>query len=379
MKKLPKISILHRYIAKEFLATLAICLIALTTLFLVFDIFERMRIFVREEAEWHFVVQYLLFKIPQIIQLMMPVAVLVSTLISIGRLSQNSELTAMRACGASVIWLVSPLIMFGLLFSFLMLLFSETVVPAATLQSEEIYRYDIRDRDQTGEYDRSDFWYRVDNTFYSIALYNSRDKILNSMSIYDLDDKFDLTKRTDAVRATWQGKDAGWVMDGVIESTVNDDGTLVTQTFEQLPLLIKESPEDFYNMKRRPETMNYEQLGEYIKKLQQEGVPVTEYLVAQAAKIAFPFVNLIVVLVAVPFALITARAGTMTMSFVIGVSIGFGYYIFHAVFTSLGSAELLPIVASAWSANIILGSIAGYLLLSIDASQPKKKIQAAAK
>lgn len=372
MKPLFRIPILHRYIAGQFLVTLGVCVLALTTLFLVFDLFERMRVFVREDAQFSFVVQYMLLKVPQIVQLMMPIAILVATLITIGRLSQNSEMTAMRACGASVIWLVSPLLVLGACFSLLMLILSETLVPAATQKAEEIYLFDIRDRDQSGAYDRSDFWYRVDNAFYSIALYNSRDKVLDNLTIYNLDENFKLQRRLDAAQAQWQNEDTGWVMSRVVESIVSKDGAIKTQTFDQLPLLIEEQPQDFYNMKRRPETMNYQELSLYIEKLQQEGVPVTEYLVAQSAKLAFPFVNLIVVMIAIPFALITARSGTMTYSFVLGVSVGFGYYVFHAISTSLGSAELLPITASAWAANIVLGSLAAYLLLSIDAWNPKK-------
>ena len=106
-----------------------------------------------------------------------------------------------------------------------------------------------------------------------------------------------------------------------------------------------------------------------IEKLRGEGVSVTSYLVDLAAKLAFPFVNFIVVVIAIPFALIPARSGNLTMSFVAGVSIGFGYYIVHALSISLGKAELLPIVACAWTANVLLGSLGGYLLAGAESNE----------
>ncbi|MCB0360159.1 MAG: LptF/LptG family permease, partial [Bdellovibrionales bacterium] len=105
-----RLPLLHRYVLSQFLLTLVVCLLAATTLFLVFDFFERLNTFFKEEASILEALSYSLYKIPFIVHVMTPVAVLVSTLISVGRLSQNSELTAMRACGVSIFWIAEPLL-----------------------------------------------------------------------------------------------------------------------------------------------------------------------------------------------------------------------------------------------------------------------------
>src|SRR3989338_7199590 len=104
-----RLSILQRYILRGFIQTLLLCLAGATTIFVIFDFFERIGIFLGENARVWQVVSYLLFKIPLIIQLMAPVAVLIATLLTVGRLSQQSEVTAMRACGVSLFWLAKPL------------------------------------------------------------------------------------------------------------------------------------------------------------------------------------------------------------------------------------------------------------------------------
>ncbi len=363
------LTLMQRYVLRQFLDIFLLCLFAAVSLFLVFETFERMRVFVKEDSTFLQAISYLTFKIPLIVQLMTPVAVLVATLISVGRLSQLSEITAMRASGASILSLAKPLIFAGALISLLVFVAGETVVPWSTQRVEEIYNLEIRKKDEKGKFSRANFWYRQDNTFYRIGFYDSQNSSLAAVSILEMDSNFNLKRRLDASDATWnENPQIGWTMQNVIETSMGESGGFNVERFRKLPLVIKEKPQDFYNMERESETLSFRELGGYIEKLQSEGVPVTQYLVARASKIAFPLVNLIVVIIAFPFALTPARSGNMTMSFVAGITIGFGYHIVHAISTSLGGAELIPIIPAAWAANILLGSIGCYLMAGSDYS-----------
>ncbi len=361
-------SVLDLYLIRQFLGVLFLCLFAATSLFLVFELFEKMRVFMGHQSTFVQALAYLLLKVPLIIHLMTPVAVLVAALLSVGRLSQLSEITAMRACGASILSLARPLLMAGALVAVLMFIAGETVVPWATRRSEEIYHLDIKKKDIKGNFSRTNFWYRENNKFYSIGYYDSRRKMLTGISTFEMDNNFGLQKRIDANEVTWSANPLiGWSMKNVVEILPHGEGNFEVSSFYRAPLMLNKSPSDF-NMERSPETLSYQDLKAYLSKLSQEGVPVTKYLVDLAAKISFPLVNIIVVLVAFPFALIPARSGNLSASFVAGVSIGFGYYVVHAVSMSLGAAELLPVVLSAWTANIILGIIGGYLLAGAEYS-----------
>ena len=363
-----RLTILQRYLLRQFTGVLLLCLFAATSLFLVFETFERMRVFIRENTTVFNVLSYLLFKVPLIIQLMMPIAVLIATLISIGRLSQLSEITAMRACGASVLSLAKPFIFAGLIISVLMFAAGETIVPWATQRGQEVYQLDIRKKDVKGNYSRQNFWYRVGKRFYSIGFYDSRDATLTGISMYDVDEHHHLKRRIDAAEANWGGPLVGWTMKNVVEVDVAADKRFNISRFKTLPLVIKEKPEDFFNVEWTPETLSYRELKKHVEKLAKEGTAPTRSLVDLDAKIAFPLVNLIAVLIAFPFALIPSRSGNLTASFVAGVTIGFGYHVVHAASTSFGAAELIPITASAWTANLILGCIGAYLMAGADYS-----------
>ncbi|MFN8392590.1 MAG: LPS export ABC transporter permease LptG [Bdellovibrionota bacterium] len=358
-----KPAVLQMYLLKNFLTVLFVCLLASISLFLVFELFERINVFIKEGASATLIFSYLFYKVPLIAQLMMPIAVLIATLLSVGRLSQLSEITAMRACGISIFFLARPLIGAGIVISLLMFISGETIVPAATQKVEEIYHLDIKKKVEKGTFSKSNFWYRKGRSFFNIGLYDSRTATLKGISVYELDKNFKLLRRTDAREAVWGGNPAiGWTMSDVVEIATNKKGGFDSSVFNKAPLVIDEQPRDFYNMERSAEGMSYRDLKRYTEKLKSEGVLVTNYLVALAAKLSFPLINLIVVLIAFPFALIPARSGSLTTSFVAGVMIGFGYYVVHALSMSLANGELIPIECGAWTANILFACIGGYLM-----------------
>ena len=360
--------IIQRYVLRSFFAAFFTCLFVAIALFMTVDILERGKILIRENSTFLQALQYFLYKIPLILHLMTPVAILISTLVSVGRLSQLSEITAMRACGLSVFNLMRPLLLIGFIISVSMFFLSETLVPWSMNQVEQVYHMDIKKKGERGKLSRTNFWYRSEDKIFNIGYYNSSTFTIQKLSIWEFDDESKLKTKIDAELVVWDKNNQAWTMQNVVENTFNGVEFKKIEKFASRPLDIREKPEDFYDLQRSPETMSYHELGRYIHKLETEGVPTTEYKVQRTAKVAFPLVNVLVVLIAFPFALIPARSGSLTVSFVAGVSIGFGYYFFHAISMALGTAELLPIHLAVWSANIFFLIIGGYLAVKSDYS-----------
>jgi lipopolysaccharide export system permease protein len=358
--------IIQRYVLRFFFLSFFTCILVAIRLFLVVDMFDRIKVFILENSGFGLALQYFLYKIPLVLHLMTPVAILISTLVSVGRLSQLSEITAMRACGLSVFNLARPLLFIGLLAFGVMFFLGETLVPWSMDQVEKIYNLDIKKKDAKGRLSRHNFWYRDQDKTFNIGYYNSSNQTLEKLSIWEFDAEDKLKKKTDAQKVIWNKKRQIWIMQDVVESIFAAYNIKEIKQYPSLPLNIKEKPEDFYDLQKLPETMSYHELGRYIYKLESEGVPTTEYKVQRIAKISFPLVNILVILIAFPFALIPARSGSLTLSFLAGVSIGFGYYFIHAISLALGGAELLPLYVSAWSADALFFIIGSYLALRSD-------------
>ena len=365
--RLPRISLIHRYILERFLTVLAISLFVSVTLFIVFELLDRLSLFLREGATIWQIVQYFFFKIPLVTQLMLPVSAMVATLISVGRLSQLSEITAMRAGGMSVIYLVKPLLAVGIVLSGFSYLLSETIVPAATKKLDEVYHLDIRRKVEKGSYSRSNFWYREGTRFINVGHYDSKNSKLAEISVFEMNPDFTIKKRIDAAEASF-GKNSlvGWTLNNATETELNAEHKFAASRFRQIPLVTKKGPSDFYNMEVNTDALSSSSLRKHAETLSEEGVPVTKLMVDLAAKKSFPLVCLIVIMTAFPFALIPARSGNLSVAFLAGISLGFLYYVVHAFSLSLGNGELIPIQAAAWSANILLGCLGGYLLAGAD-------------
>ena len=95
---------------------------------------------------------------------------------------------------------------------------------------------------------------------------------------------------------------------------------------------------------------------------------MTSYMADLYAKISFPFINLVLVLVVLPFALLPARSGSMAPSCLAGLTIGFAYFAVHSFSLALGRAELWPPLLAAWMANLVM-AIAG-LILNLGTESP---------
>ena len=100
--------ILFWYIVRHYLGILTLCLTGLTTIYLVIDFFEKLRKFLRHDAELTSMLLYFVCKIPDISFQLVPFAVLMASLLAIGLLNKSQEITAMRSCGVSIVHVTMP-------------------------------------------------------------------------------------------------------------------------------------------------------------------------------------------------------------------------------------------------------------------------------
>ncbi|MCO6429937.1 MAG: LPS export ABC transporter permease LptG [Deltaproteobacteria bacterium] len=360
--------IVHRYLGALLLRNFALCLSGLTTLFIVFDFFDRIDNIVAEKPDFWIVVQYFFYKIPVMMSHVMPISMLAATMLTLGLLSKNSEVTAMRASGMSIFWITKPVIVVGFMASLASMLLNESVVPYAARRVREIYNLDIRKKDERGGYSQSDFWWRSGNDFFAVSYFDSRNDELISAVRLELDNNFEARSRTDAQVIKWIDPALGWSMRQVTEFTFHPEGKAPDKRmYHVMPLPIRETPRDFYSAETDPQTMSYSQLKEFIKKQAANGLPVSGYYADLYNKISFPFITLIVALVALPFSLKPARSGSMASSIMAALTIGFTYYAVHSLSISMGRAEIWPAMLAAWMASIIMGLVALFLNLGAEA------------
>jgi lipopolysaccharide export LptBFGC system permease protein LptF len=199
---------------------------------------------------------------------------------------------------------------------------------------------------------------------YHYNFFDPRTNALNGLSVYEFAAQPDrLARRTYVERAAWVGGDnwrleQGWVRE------FNEQGR--TQSFE--PIATGEAPIEpvahFATQQPDERFMSYSQLRGYVEQLQSSGFDVSEQQVALERKISFPFVTIVMTLIAVPFAVTTGRRGAM-YGIGVGIVLALAYWVAISVFAALGTGGLVAPALAAWAPNLLFGAGAGYLLLTV--------------
>ena len=110
---------LDRYVLAEIVGPLALGFVVYTFLLLLRFLFQSAEMIIRRGLPVSIVGRLLLYTLPNIVVLTIPMSLLFGILIAVGRLSSDSELIAMRSCGISLLALYRPILLFSALFTIL--------------------------------------------------------------------------------------------------------------------------------------------------------------------------------------------------------------------------------------------------------------------
>src|SRR6185295_7476560 len=193
--------ILFRYLLHEYGKVFTMCFSALMTIYLVIDFFEKVRRFLRYDADWLDVLTYFLLKTPAISYQIAPLAILMATLLTFGLLSRGHEITAMRSCGISLLRITSPFIVFATGVSLVLLLLSSTVVPLAASKSEEIRTMRIEKKPPAAAVKLKQPWTRVGaDSLMHVTSVSVGGELLDDIRLFSFDHNFQLVEVTEATK-----------------------------------------------------------------------------------------------------------------------------------------------------------------------------------
>jgi lipopolysaccharide export system permease protein len=355
--------ILRRYIRREFLKILLLSMSAFILIYLIVDFFARMDRFIEHKAATTLVFLYYLYQIPGIGLQILPLGILMATLLGLGILSRNNEITAMKANGISLYRITLPLLLLGILASGLCFMGNELIVPFSKRQSDNIFLTEILKKPRKTFIRNYKVWYRSANAIYNFQVFNPQKDLLEGITLFEFDDDFKLARRIDAKSAVWRGD--GWHFSDVIIRDFRKERDIQTTRFEERVIPIPETPNVFKEEQRDTEEMGYYDLRRYIRKTKKGGYDATRYIVDLYAKLSFPFACAIMVFIGIPFSTKTARSGGIALSIVMSIVIGFLYWIILNLSLSLGHSGLLPPQLSAFAPHALFGLAGIYALISI--------------
>ena len=356
--------ILYRYVLLEYLKIFSLSLSSLILIYVVVLFFKKVSTFIKYQAPLYLIFEYFLYRIPEVIfQWTLPYGVLLATLLTLGSLSRHSEITAMKSGGVSLYRITLPMLSFALLVSLFSFLGNEYLVPFTNQRTEYLLSVEVRKEGPSNFFKNYKIWYHGDHRIFNIQLLDPKKKFLEGLTIYQFDSQFRCTQRIDAREARWiNGK---WRFYKGTVREFDEGGSMRMTPFAEMDFPLQETWESFEKIERPTGEMSYTELATYIQKIRSAGYDSTRYRVDLHAKLSYPLLNLVMVLIGIPFALKTGRSGGVAFNIAISVMIGFAYGVTFYVFLSFGKSGVLPPLISAWT-PIVLFSLGGiFTLMSV--------------
>jgi lipopolysaccharide export system permease protein len=360
-------TILFRYILFEYSKIFGMCFSGLVTIYLVIDFFEKVRRFLRYESGILPILTYFALKIPSISFQVAPFAILVATLLTLGLLARSNEITAMRSCGISLLWMSSPFLLFASSVSLVLLLFSSTIIPLASEKAEEVRMIQIEQKPAPVTIQATQPWARLStNSLMKVQEIDAEGKTIRGVRIFHFRPPFQLERITEANEAHYTPE--GWVLRNGSHRRFQPNDTVELTLFTEQMLTIPLIPDDFSSsLAGNSETMTFGEIRNYLRRFQHEGFSFARLLTDYYGRVAFPLVTIVMVLVGIALSL--RRSGVRGGSMAVGIGqafiVGFCYWTTNAVAIALGRGGVLAPMLAGWMANALFFSFGLYLLLKV--------------
>ncbi len=354
------------YVTRVYLGTIVMSFVGLLGIFYISTFVDLSDKLFKGQTTGLVLLRYFWYATPQFTYYVLPIAALVASLVTVGVLTKSSELTVMKACGISLYRAALPIFLLSLAWGGALFGMSETILGNANRQADRL-NFEIRSGvvQEVDVLDRQ--WIVAENgaIYHYLSFEPDRDEF-GSLSVYDLRGRpWELERRTFVANAKFE-EETGWVGRNVwvrdLASDIPEDRALLATDVQ--PLAFLEPPDYFETDPPDAERMNVRELEGYIERMGASGFPVVKLVVDLHRKISFPFVTLILTLIAVPFAVTMGPRGAL-YGIGVGLALACTYWITMSVFGAIGSAGMLAPMLAAWAPNLLFGGLAGYLLLSV--------------
>ena len=357
--------LLDRYIVRQFLLTAFFALLAVTIIFVVIDALEHLDDFIDRQAAPSVVVMYYVYFIPEIIKLIMPVALLLASLFVTARMSTQYEITAMKSSGISLYRIMAPYVVVALLISAASVYFNGWIVPLANKKKFTIEREYLQ-KEQIAQYSTNVYFQDSPTRIISIGYFDEARNTATRVSIQDFSDTNQtvLIDRADAASMIWDSTARSWVLKNGMRRWFAGSKERAQEFTTSSAGMLHLDPGDFRRKQEKPDEMDYYTMKYFIEGQQRAGQDVARWQVDFYSKISFPFASVIVVLFGIPFSSIRRRGG-VGVQLGISLLICFIYLIFMKVSQVFGyNGDINPLL-TAWLANIFFLGAAAYVVVRV--------------
>lgn len=351
---------IHRYILREISVPFGLGLASVTLILLIARILKLVELVVNRGVPFLQVVRLFSYILPAFLEVTVPMALLLAILVAFGRLSSDSEITALRASGISLYQLLPPVAMFSVLMSIGCLALSVYLRPwandllrtglfdiAKTRASAGI-RPRVFNDDFAGLMIYVDQVEQPGNQLRGILIADTRDggqrdTVFAKLGILGSDE------HTQQVNLR--------LYDGQVHTHYQRDGSYHRTEFNHydITLDVADAASKVEMRERQPSEMAWQVLVGTIEEKQARGEAAHSERVELHRRLSIPFACLGFAAVAIPLGIRPSRS-VRSRGLAVSLALILGYYLLLTSGQSLGERGVMHPLIAMWSPNVILAS-----------------------
>ncbi|MBL0319597.1 MAG: LPS export ABC transporter permease LptG [Alphaproteobacteria bacterium] len=357
---------LSLYICKQFLTCVGVILGLLIAIIMIFDVVDLLGRTSDKDVPLRIVIDMLLMKFPNEVQLVIPYTILLGSMMAYSRLTRNSELIVMRSAGFSAWQFLMPSALTAALMGVAMV---TMLNPLSAIMLKRYERFEGKYlKGKTSEFtvSSSGLWLQEvvpgaegKTVIYALRISQEK-KALYDITLFRFNNQHDFIKRYDAKMATLIPN--RWVLRNVL---ITSPGIPAQRydTFE-VPTTVKFA--HIQDSFASPDTITFWELEGFIQTLKDAGFSALRHLVHWHSLLSRPFFLCALVYIGAAFSFNPPRKRGVAILFSTGILLGFLIHFLSDVVGALGgSGVILPIVA-AWTPVAITGILGIFMILHLE-------------
>ena len=360
--------LLDRYVLRNFLEPFFLCFFGFLSIWLIFDLSDNGPDFTKAHASLKVVAEFYLTQLPAIIMLVLPVGLLLALLFALSKMSRSNEIISMLTAGRSVVRIIFPLLLLGVLASLGLFALNYELAPHAEAIKKAALDQLNKGRRTTEHPPLEGHLFRDRETMRTWFVRKLRigEPALTDVVIIQQDAEGNITRKWYAHSATWDSRTGNWVLARGVLLVFDLEGNVEKQVeFTNSAITIprwKETPWRIASSSFEAQSLSVPELRDYLK-FNDDFPPaqLAPFRTHLAHRFALPWSCLAIVLVAAPLGIVYHRRGVLA-------GVAGSIFVFVAMllltdlFLTLGKNNRLSPFVAAWTPNLVIAAI-GLVLL----------------
>ncbi|ANU08774.1 LPS export ABC transporter permease LptG [Paraurantiacibacter namhicola] len=335
------------YLAKTFITRILAMLVMLVLVLLALDLLSKTGDILAYEGNGQAeLLRYAGYRMPQLVARFMPYSVLLATIITLATLNQNSEVTAMKAAGLSAHQILAPLLLTALVVAGFSFVFNERVVTRVTSDLQTWQGVDYGPMPKESGTRTNVYLTDGQNVLMARTVSGSgAQTLMRDVTFYQRDEAGMIRQRMQADSASYAGN--GWRLENPRSFDV---ARASERALEGDVVVAPELGLDEVALgKINPDAETLSELSASIAALKATGRRTAELEGKWWHKISGPLSAVLMPLLGAVAGFGLARSGQLFARAVIGMSLGFAYFVVDNAALAMGSFGGYPPLLAAWA------------------------------